>query len=124
MKVINVVLAILFFIFAALQLNDLDPWAWVGIYGWVAFLCGMNAVGYFSPKAVLGTILLTILGIGWYLPDFISWLQNGMSSITSSMKAETPHVELVREFLGLVLVLITLGWLYWSGRKNNGGISS
>ena len=122
MKITNGVLALLFFAFAALQLNDADPWTWIGIYGGVAVLCGMNAVGYYVPKIILGAILLTIFGIGWYLPDFIDWLQSGRTSITSSMKAETPYVELVREFLGLGLVLVTLRWLYWSGRKSNEGI--
>jgi len=117
MKIINGILALLFFLFAALQLNDADPWIWVGIYGAVAVLCGLTASGRYLPKLILGTILLTIFGLGWYLPDFVAWLQSGMTSITSSMKAETPHVELVREFLGLVLVLVTLVWLYWSGKK-------
>lgn len=118
MKITNGILGVLFFIFAALQLNDPDPWLWIGIYGLVAVLCGMTAVGYYAPKVILGAILFTIFGIGWYLPDFINWLQTGMTSITTSMKAETPHVELIRESLGLVLVLVTLIWLYWSGRKN------
>jgi len=117
MKIINGILALVFFCFAALQLNDLDPWIWISIYGAVAVLCGMNAFGHYVPKVVLGAILLTFFGIGWYLPDFIGWLQNGMDSITSSMKAETSYIEVVREFLGLVLVLATLWWLYWSGRK-------
>ncbi len=117
MKISNGTLSTLFLVFAALQLNDADPWIWVIIYGAVAVLCGLAASGRYFPKLILGAILLTIFGIGWYLPDFIDWLQSGMTSITSSMQAETPHVELVREFLGLVLVLITLGWLYWSGKK-------
>ena len=117
MKIINGTLAVLFLIFAALQFNDLDPWIWIGIYGAIAILCGLTASGRYFPKLILGATLLTIFGIGWYLPDFVSWLQNGAASITSSMKAETPYVELVREFLGLVLVLATLGWLYWSGKK-------
>jgi len=124
MKITNGILAILFFVFAALQLNDPDPWIWVGIYGVVGILCGLTATNSFFPKVILGAILLTIFGIGWYLPDFMNWLQNGMSSITSSMKAETPHVELIREFLGLVLVLATLIWLYWSGKKIANGRTS
>lgn len=119
MKITNGILAVLFFVFAALQLNDLDPWVWIGIYGSVAVLCGITTVGYYAPKVILGAILFTIFGIGWYLPDFVNWLQTGMNSITTSMKAETPHVELVREFLGLVLVLATLIWLYWSGANNS-----
>ena len=121
MKIINGILGILFFIFAALQLNDLDPWVWIAIYGLVALLCALTAIGYYVPKILLGSILFTFFGIGWYLPDFINWLQTGMDSITKSMEAESPHVELVREFLGLVLVLATLIWLYWSGKRSSNG---
>ena len=117
MKISNGILAILFFVFAILQLNDLDPLLWVSIYGMVAILCGINALGFYLPKLILAAILVTIFGIGWYLPSFFSWLRNGMDSITSSMKAESPHIELVRESLGLVLILATLIWLYWSGKK-------
>jgi len=118
MKITNGILAILFFVFAILQLNDLDPWLWVSIYGMVAVLCGISALGFYLPKLMMVAILVTIFGIGWYLPSFFSWLRNGMDSITSSMKAESPYIEeLVREFLGLVLVLVTLIWLYWSGKK-------
>jgi len=117
MKITNGILAILFFLFAALQLNDPDPWIWVAIYSAVGVLCGLTAMRHYFPKVILGAILITIFGIGWYLPDFINWLQTGMTSITSSMQAETPHVELIRECLGLVLVLATLVWLYWSGKK-------
>ena len=123
MKITNGILAVLFLLFAVLQLNDPDPWVWVGIYGAVAIICGATALGRYAPKVILGGILFTIFGIGWYLPDFINWLQTGMDSITGSMKAESPHVELVRECLGLVLVLATLIWLYWSGKRtSNGGI--
>ena len=121
MKIINGILGILFLVFALLQLNDPDPWVWVGIYGAVALVCGSTALGRYAPKVILGGILLTMFGIGWYLPDFVNWLQTGMKSITTSMKADTPHVELVREFLGLVLVLATLIWLYWSGKRTSNG---
>lgn len=117
MKITNGILAALFILFAVLQLNDPDPWVWVGIYGAIGILCGLTAGGYYFPKAMLGAMLLTFFGIGWYLPDFMDWLQTGMTSITTSMKAETPHVELIRECLGLVLVLATLIWLYWSGKR-------
>ena len=123
MKITNGVLAVLFIIFALLQLNDPDPWLWVAIYGAIGILCGATALGRYAPKIILGGILLTIFGIGWYIPHLMDWLENGMNSITTSMKADTPYVELVRESLGLVLVLVTLIWLYWSGkRSSNKGI--
>ena len=40
MKVINIILTLLFILFAAVQLNDPDPWLWVAIYGLVAGVSG------------------------------------------------------------------------------------
>jgi hypothetical protein len=39
MKTVNLILSILFVIFAALQYNDPDPFIWIPIYLFAAFLC-------------------------------------------------------------------------------------
>lgn len=117
MKTINIILTVLFVIFAAVQLNDPDPWLWVLIYGLVAVITGMAAMGRVQPKFLLGAIIACGIGIALYLPDFVGWLQMGTPTITGSMKAESPHVELVREFLGLVIVFLVLVWEYRSVKK-------
>ena len=43
-----------------------------------------------------------------YFPDIINWFKQGMPSIVESMKAESPHVEFVREFFGLLIMILSL----------------
>jgi hypothetical protein len=51
------------------------------------------------------------------LPDFINWVKMGAPTITGSMKAESPFVELTREFLGLVICFAGLSFLLWQGYR-------
>jgi len=103
MKYSHLALALLFVLFAYWQLNDPDPLRWIAMYGFVAVTAAWN---FFQrpPRwwpwlglAAAGVWLLTLV------PDFISWVQMGAPTITGQMKAESPHVELTREFLGLAI---------------------
>ncbi|MBX2875693.1 MAG: transmembrane 220 family protein [Saprospiraceae bacterium] len=117
MKIVKIVLSVLFVLFAVVQLNDVDPWAWVALYIYVALLFGLSAAGRNHKYATIGGLALVVIWMATLLPDFINWVNMGMPTITGSMKAESPHVELTREFLGLLIVGIALGWLFISGRK-------
>lgn len=102
----NLVLAIAFAWFAYVQLNDPDSEKWVAMYGSVALVCAIAAFGrYFLPIIYLGLAISAIWMLS-LLPDFISWVQGGAESIVESMKTEKPHIELTREFLGLVIVIM------------------
>ena len=110
MKIANLLLAALFVLFAYFQYNDPDPWLWITIYLIVAGICGAAAFGKYNrwlSLAVLGGLIVYLLIL---LPDFVRWIGEGMPTITGSMKAESPHIELVREFLGLVILIAALGW--------------
>ena len=99
MKILNSVLAVMFILFAAVQYNDPDPYIWMPIYLLPAAVCGFAAVGrVFDRRVILaGMVVLGIYAIS-YLPDFFNWIKMGMPSIVQTMKAETPFVELTREF--------------------------
>jgi len=111
MKIVHFILALLFLVFAAVQLNDSDPYLWVAIYTAMAVAFALKL---FQRSYVILTYVLALF-CGFYLiyllPDFIDLLQTGMPSITSTMQAETPHVELVREFLGLFICVMALTYL-------------
>ena len=116
MRFVHLLIAGLFFLAAYWQLNDPDPELWVAAYGAVAVLAVYSA---FKPTPrMIVLVLATVLGVWWatYLSDFISWVGDGFPTITGSMKAESPYVELVREFLGLTLTLGALGWYYSRSR--------
>ena len=58
MKVLNLLLAALFLLFAFVQINDPDPALWILIYGLMAVACILAAFGRYYPKII--SILLII----------------------------------------------------------------
>jgi len=115
-------IAAIFALFAYFQLNDPDPEKWVVLYGTVALLWGAAAFDrYFLPLIYIVLVASAIWMIS-LLPDFINWLQTGAESIVGSMKAEKPHIELTREFLGLLIVIIALESLRRKARRKQNPI--
>jgi hypothetical protein len=117
MKIVNIILSILFIVFAAVQLNDPDPFLWVGLYLFIALICGLAAFNKYPKWGIIGGLVICLIGMGMLLPDFIDWLSNGAESITQSMKAEKPHIELTREFLGLFICVVALGFQFKQASK-------
>jgi len=116
MKILHSFLALLFLLFAAVQYNDPDPIQWMLFYGGVAAHFALAARGRMNRFAVW---LWLLVAVGWaatLVPDFVSWLRMGEPSIVNTMKAETPWVELTREFLGLLIAAAGCGWLLWRTR--------
>lgn len=99
-----------------MQWNDPDPVPWVLAYGTVAAFCGLAAFGR-RPRPLI-TVALVVLG-GWMLwlaPGFLAWLGMGMPSIVEAMQVHAPHIEVVREFLGLLIAVLVL-LLLWRRPK-------
>lgn len=118
MKTLNIALAILFFLFAAVQFNDPDPLVWVLVYSAVGTLCLLAALkGYFQwlTLALATAVLIWLLML---LPGIVSWIRMGMPTIVGAMIAEAPHIEVVREFLGLLLALLALMHLWRQARRH------
>ena len=119
MKITNIILTILFFLCAIVQFNDPDPWLWVALYGFIAVISGAAIYGKYQPLLIIGGLLICVISMAFYLPDFIQWLKDGMPSITGSMKAESLYIELVREFLGLFLAALCLAFHWHNHRKRS-----
>ena len=111
-KHMGLIFAITFFLFAALQYNDPDPWVWICVYGFVAIASLLQWMGKISDK------ILLLLTVGFfaatlsYGPEIITWAQKGFPNIAGEMKTESPHIELVRETLGLAIACASLFYLY------------
>jgi hypothetical protein len=64
--------------------------------------------------------LVLLAAFGWMLalaPDFVAWLRFGAPTIVGSMKAEAPHIELTREFLGLLVAALAVAWLLYRTKR-------
>jgi hypothetical protein len=102
----------LFLLFAIVQWNDPDPLIWMIFYGVMSLIYILLALGK-KFAFYLSVLMLTvsIVYMGFILPEIIKWIKDGMPSIVQSMKATIPTIEYTREFLGLLLCLIACIWV-------------
>ena len=117
MKILNLLLCALFILFAAVQYNDPDPWGWMLLYFFVAAMFGLAAFGQYYRPALIAGLVVCIIWMATLIPDFLEWIKIGMPNIAEHMKAETPYIELTREFLGLVICIVGLGFVLRRGRR-------
>ena len=121
MKTFNILLCILFIISAGLQYNDPDPYIWMPIYLFGAFLCFKAYKGEYYPKAYLtGILFFLIYGIYLFFDKYgvMNWLtEHHAENIAQSMKATAPWIEETREFFGLLILIIVLFINYTSYRR-------
>lgn len=117
MKALHYTLAAVFFLFAGVQYNDPDPIPWMLTYAAVGTLCLLAGLGGHFPWLSLGLAILLSLWMAFYVPGVIAWFAQGMPSIVGAMKAGTPYIEDMREFLGLLLCVAALLHLWRLGRR-------
>ncbi len=112
MRAFNILFIILFILFAFLQYNDPDPYIWVSIYLYAAFLCYIAITKRYNPILYIFG-LAVYLSYGLYLffekSGVLNWAtEHNAESIIQTMKAEKPWIEATREFGGLMIVIIVL----------------
>jgi hypothetical protein len=120
-RILNLILSILFILFAALQYNDPDPWIWIPIYGYAATLCFLAYQGKQNKKALIAGLLVCMVYAVYLFLDkdgVLSWARDHKAeSLVQTMKATKPWIEESREFGGLLIVLLALGMNYLKARK-------
>jgi hypothetical protein len=121
MIVLNIIFIIIFTLSAALQYNDPDPYIWMPIYLYGAFLC-FQAIRrkFYKPSYILGLIVYVGYAL-WLFFDtsgVLSWInEHQAESLVQSMKATKPWIEETREFGGLlILILALLANMVWFKR--------
>lgn len=117
-KALHLLIAAMFALFAYWNLNDPDAFLWAPAYGAVALLFALST-GIWSDRRV--TAGLAIVLVAWMLtmfPGMMAWFRAGTPSITEEMKATAPHIEVVREFLGLLIAVCALLYLFLSQRAS------
>lgn len=111
-KHLGLIFAILFILFAVVQYNDPDPWIWIVIYGIVAIASFFQWIGKVSDKVLLLFSVVFFAATLSYVPDLMGWAEKGFPNIAGEMKTDNPHIELVRETLGLAIACASLFYLY------------
>jgi hypothetical protein len=123
MKVFNWFFIVTFIVFAGLQYNDPDPYVWMPIYLYAAFLCWLSIRNKFSPAAYwVGFVVYGAYALYKAFDEngLIDWIRkHHAQNIAETMKAETPWVEETREFFGLVIVItvLAINYIYLSRQK-------
>lgn len=117
MKIFSIVFTILFFASAAVQFNDPDPEFWVALYGVCGFISLFAIFKKYNPWVILLVLAVSAFEAFKLAPGFWTWLSSGAPSIVESMQAESPYIEGVREFLGLMICIVVLIFYYIRCRK-------
>ncbi|MDG2449322.1 MAG: transmembrane 220 family protein [Saprospiraceae bacterium] len=115
MKSIHIIIGIVFIIFAILQYNDPDYYIWIPVYSLISFIAFSTAARKPQRKLALWVTLFLAAWSVTFIPDLVSWIQDGAPNIAGSMKAETPHIELMRELFGLIISLVAT--VYYATKK-------
>nr|WP_299382267.1 transmembrane 220 family protein [Allomuricauda sp.] len=117
-KIVNIVLFLLFAAFAIVQLNDKDGFIWFSIYGVVGLV---HLYAIFKPLKP-SVLLLFLIGLAIYAAMhasyFLDWLQvQNKSELFGEMVYEKPYLEGTREFLGLVIALVSMVYQWRQSKK-------
>lgn len=112
MRIFNIFFIVIFLIFAGLQYNDPDPYIWIPIYLYAAFLCYRAIQKKYDPVLYL-IGLLVYGGYAAYLffdrSGVLDWAEeHHAESLVQTMKATKPWIEETREFGGLAIVMLVM----------------
>lgn len=119
MKILQVALAVILLLAAAVQLNDPDPLYWTVVYAAAAAVVAGSAFGRFERSIASLVTGAVLAGMLWSAAGFLAYLKSGdYGSIFGGMLASKPYVEETREFLGLAIALGALA-LGFRGRRSH-----
>jgi hypothetical protein len=112
MKRLNWFFILLFIFSAALQYNDPDPYIWMPLYLYGAFLCYKATQRKYNPFLFISGLVVYVSYAVYLFMDkdgVWSWAnEHNAENIVQSMKATKPWIEETREFFGLLLLVIAL----------------
>lgn len=108
MRYVSIAIGLIFSLFALVQWNDPDGLIWIILYGLIGVLWFWRLWSKPPKWLIVLMLIVTVSWNLWLVPALIQWINLGAPTITGSMKAEAPHIELVREFGGLMLCWLAL----------------
>jgi hypothetical protein len=123
MRIVNFLLAIMFLVFAFVQVNDPDPVIWILIYGIMAVFSIMAIFEFYPKKFLIAVLVLYVLYSFVYIPGVAEWLRQGNKAalFDNVAKMENLYIEESREYLGLLICVIVLVFYLYRSRKFSRG---
>ncbi len=116
-RIINIVLALFFFAFAAVQYNDPDGALWFFIYGIVGGISLLGAFKEYNRAMLLSMMILYFGGFMYLFPSVIEWItQHEFGELIEEMKTDKPFIEKSRESLGLLLCFLAISYHYYESK--------
>ena len=110
MRLLNIIFIILFVASAALQYNDPDPYIWIPLYLFGAWLCYNGIRKKYRPWLYILALFLFVnfaLFLFFDRNGGLSWLKDhNAENIVQTMQAKKPWVEATREFGGLLILIV------------------
>lgn len=110
MKILKIFFAVLFLLFALVQINDPDPLLWILVYG-AMMVVSIMAIYNRYPTGIMiimaaGYLIMTVL----YFDGFATWLTSPNRALLFDdlAKMQYPYIEEAREFLGLLICIAVL----------------
>jgi hypothetical protein len=114
LKVLDGFLALLFLTFAIVQYNDPDPGLWMLVYGAMAVVCTASIFHKYYINVMIpmagGYLILSAL----HVDGMLTWLgsPNRKLLFDDIAKMQYPYIEEAREFLGLLICIVALLYLF------------
>ncbi len=120
LKYINLIFAIAFIGFAAVQLNDPDSGLWMAAYMSAALVSILSFSGKISKKVLLGLIGVSAFSILAFLPNAYSSIieyDPNFKSHPAITHLSSIQAENVFEVSGLIVIFVALVFQYFTVRK-------
>ncbi|MEM6803014.1 MAG: transmembrane 220 family protein [Bacteroidota bacterium] len=113
-KIVKIVLAALFVLFAYFQLNDPgDSTLWIAIYLGLAALYGFAAAGKYNRIVLAACGIALLGGIIYLFPSMIEFFTNDDGiGLAQTMNNDYPYIEEARECGGLMISLAAIAYLW------------
>lgn len=117
--IVNAILALIFILFAFVQLNDPDPFIWFSLYLLIAILCVASIFRKVPLALLYGFGLVLLFYAAMHLEFAIEWfLSEDKSELFGEMQKDKYYLEGTREFLGLLIVILAVAYLILQNKKS------
>jgi len=112
-------LSLMFLAFAIVQINDPDPGLWILVYGAMCIACAAAVFNRFSSPTMIGMVGGYLVLSALHIDGMMDWLRSSHRKeiFDDVAKMQYAYIEEAREFLGLVICLLVLQYLFYRQRR-------